>query len=157
MKIDLPVDLLYELFKDNSSNVRLKSIINKTFIDKGLKIVDYTDIKSFNDVCDKLGLLESDIIKSDYNKKLTAYIKLTTIIKALNGDWIPDFNNYNQYKYFNWFKINETGEFVFDVTGWDYGDMLIPSALYLKSYELAKYVAIIAEKEYKEFYLNMCI
>lgn len=152
MKIDLPVDLLYELFKDNSSNVRLKSIINKTFIDKGLKIVDYTDIKSFNDVCDKLGLLESDIIKSDYNKKLTAYIKLTTIIKALNGDWIPDFNNYNQYKYFNWFKINETGEFVFYDTYFIFWDMYVPSALYLKSEELCIYCKDNFIELYKELY-----
>ena len=151
MKIDLPVDLLYELFKDNSSNVRLKSIINKTFIDKGLKIVDYTDIKSFNDVCDKLGLLESDIIKSDYNKKLTVYIKLTTIIKALNGDWIPDFNNHNQYKYYNWFKL-ENGEFVVRDTSYNCGSMSIPSALYLKSEELAIYCKDNFIELYKELY-----
>lgn len=148
MKIDLPVDLLYELSHNNYSNQRLKSIIIKTFIDKGLKIIEYSDIKSYSDACQYLGI-SNDEPKEE--KKLTAYIKLTTIIKALNGDWIPDFNNENQYKYYNWFKL-ENGEFVFDDTICTCRNMIIPSAIYLKSEELAIYCKDNFIELYKELY-----
>lgn len=103
-------------------------------------------IKSYEDACN---LLSIEI------KERSSFERLKIFIKALNEGWVPDFNNYNQYKYFSYFEF-KNGEFVFgaDCDCWS---MDMPSALYLKSYELAKYVAIIAEKEYKEFYLNMCI
>ena len=72
------------------------------------------------------------------SEKIVAQILLEMVIKELNGDWIPDFNNENQYKYYNWFNL-ENGEFVFLGTSYDSRLMPIPSALYFKSEEVAKY------------------
>lgn len=109
---------------------RLESIIDK--------------VKSYEDACK---LLSIDCIPR------SAYDRLKIIIKALNEGWKPDFNNLSQYKYWNYFK-KENGLFVFDATTYTFGALSVPSALYLKSGELAKYASKIALKDYEEFYLE---
>lgn len=80
-------------------------------------------------------------------------ILLEIVIKELNGDWIPDFSNTKQKKYYNCFKL-ENGEFVFDGTSYYWRNMNVPSALYLKSEGLAKYCKDNFIDLYKSIYLD---
>ncbi|MEI7727605.1 MAG: hypothetical protein WCK09_21030, partial [Bacteroidota bacterium] len=72
------------------------------------KIIDR--INTFEDAYenadDKTRQRYDDFLKSDssnYPDRL-AYEQLILIIKVVNEDWVPDFKNENQYKYYPWFK-----------------------------------------------------
>lgn len=100
-------------------------------------------IISLETACEALGIKPSTL--------RTAYEKLTTIIKALNEDWFPDFENSNQKKWYNYFKSVDNNP-VFDVCYCLYSAWSSPSALYLKNEELARHAAKIALKEYQDFW-----
>jgi hypothetical protein len=40
-------------------------------------------------------------------RSIIAYYKLTIIIRALNEGWEPDFSDWSQLKYWNWFYIED--------------------------------------------------
>ena len=42
-------------------------------------------------------------------KSIIAFYKLTIIIRALNEGWEPDWSNWDECKYYNWFYV-EKGE-----------------------------------------------
>lgn len=42
-------------------------------------------------------------------KSIIAFYKLTIIIRALNEGWEPDWSNWDEWKYYNWFYV-EKGE-----------------------------------------------
>lgn len=120
------------------------------------KITD--KIKSFEDACKHLGLNPNDLPVVDMlpekdRKSIIAYYKLTIITRALNEGWEPDFSNWNEYKYYNWFYVEENKDQ--RSSGFRYGDACytdtytgIGSRLCFKNRELAKY----ATEQFKELY-----
>lgn len=75
----------------------------------------YTDIKTFEDACQKVGVNPADLpgvenIPDRHKDAITAIYKLFIITEAINNDepgveeFKPDFNNTNQYKWWPWFK-----------------------------------------------------
>ncbi|MDR1339388.1 MAG: hypothetical protein LBK58_04975 [Prevotellaceae bacterium] len=71
-------------------------------------------IKTFEDACRELGLDPEQIsivghLPEKDRKSIIAYYKLIIIIRALNEGWEPDFTDYNQYKYWNWFYTESNG------------------------------------------------
>jgi hypothetical protein len=130
--------------------VKLQSIFNKKLTDIGL--IDRTNITSFSDACIRLGLSEPDLIKPNYDKKYQAFIKLSIIIEGLNDGWKPDFTDDDQYKYYNYFYF-KNGSFVFFGTSYDCSNLSVPSALYLKDNETAKYCKDNFIDLYKEYYM----
>lgn len=120
------------------------------------KITD--KIKSFEDACKHLGLNPNDLPVVDMlpekdRKSIIAYYKLTIITRALNEGWEPDFSNWNEYKYYNWFYVEENKDqrssgfrsYAADCTITCTG---IGSRLCFKNRELAKY----ATEQFKELY-----
>ena len=76
------------------------------------KITD--KIKSFEDACKHLRLNPNDLPVVDMlpekdRKSIIAFYKLTIIIRALNEGWEPDWSNWDECKYYNWFYV-EKGE-----------------------------------------------
>lgn len=120
------------------------------------KITD--KIKSFEDACKHLGLNPNDLPVVDMlpekdRKSIIAYYKLTIITRALNEGWEPDFSNWDEYKYYNWFYVEENKDqrssgFRYCGTGYTYSDATIGSRLCFKNRELAKY----ATEQFKELY-----
>ena len=115
-------------------------------------------IKSFEDACKHLGINPNDLPAVDMlpekdRKSITAFYKLTVIIRALNEGWEPDWSNSNEYKYYNWFYV-EKGEdqrssgFRCDVTCYAVTYTHTGSRLCFKNEELAEYAA----KQFKELY-----
>jgi hypothetical protein len=50
-------------------------------------------------------------------KRIIAGYKLEIIEKATNGEWVPDFSNYSQYKYTGWLQWSPSlGALVFRLT-----------------------------------------
>lgn len=120
------------------------------------KITD--KIKSFEDACKHLGLNPNDLPVVDMlpekdRKSIIAYYKLTIITRALNEGWEPDFSNWNEYKYYNWFYVEEnkdqrsSGVRYYD-SYCTYAGTDIGSRLCFKNRELAKY----ATEQFKELY-----
>ena len=144
------VNEMFEASDDKQTKVLVK------YLTKPKTILD--EIMSFEDACIKLGITDSDneinILKSlsTPNKdKLIAFYRLEIIAKALNDGWYPNFNNYDEYKYFNYFRMVK-GVFSFSYVHYHSTDMRVPSALYLKTSELAKHCSEIAFEDYKTLY-----
>ena len=98
-------------------------------------------IKTFNDVLEFNGLDQYLWKKKceflDENE--IALLKFRLVLKAINRDWIPDFNNTNEYKYFLRFTKRGLVWSVDGCNGWD-TDSSLPGCFYFKSKELAYYV-----------------
>jgi hypothetical protein len=73
-----------------------------------VKIIE--KVRSFEDACNELGLDANALPDVEHlpekdRKSIIAYCKLIIIIRALNEGWEPDFIDWNQYKYWNWFYM----------------------------------------------------
>jgi hypothetical protein len=67
-------------------------------------------IKTFEDACRFLGLDSKNLPLVEHlpekdRRSIIAYYKLIVITRALNEGWEPDFSDWTQYKYWNWFYM----------------------------------------------------
>jgi galactose-1-phosphate uridylyltransferase len=117
-------------------------------------------IKTFQDACKALKLDPDRIIPdvsvfpADHQKALEALAKLIIIAQALNGDWKPDWSDYNQGKYYPWFDMekeqnNPSGFRLYHVH-YNSANSAVGSRLCYKSRELAQYAATQFEDLYKD-------
>lgn len=81
----------------NSGNSDIKSLILTSFTEAELTDEKWRDIKTFEDVCNKLNI-DSNYFITIYqenthilNYNLNNIYKINLIIKALNEGWIPDY------------------------------------------------------------------
>ena len=125
------------------------------------KITD--KIKSFEDACKHLRLNpndqpDADMLPEKDRKSIIAFYKLTIIIRALNEGWEPDWSNWDECKYYNWFYV-EKGEdqrssgFRYDDAYCAYSYANAGSRLCFKNRELAEYAAEQFKKLYREYLL----
>jgi hypothetical protein len=120
-----------------------------------IKITD--KVKTFEDACKVLGLDPKqlpvvDLLPEKDRKSIIAYYKLTVIIRALNEGWEPNWNDWNEYKYFNWFYLDSAG------FGYAYANSTatntypnINSRLCFKSDTLARYARVQFRDLYFEY------
>jgi hypothetical protein len=116
----------------------------------------YTDIKTFEDACKVLNLEPATIIP-DFSlfpetdrEAMIAHAKLIIIAKAINGDWIPDWTDSSQWKYYPWFEMGSSSGVGFscgDCASW-YSGSSVGSLLCFENREKAKYVG----KQFQELY-----
>ena len=116
----------------------------------------YIDIKTFEDACVVLKL-DSDKVIPDFSlfpiedqAAMQAHSKLIIIAKAINGDWIPNWEDYDEYKYYPWFEMGSSSGVGFSYLGCDYwyAASTVGSRLCFKDRETAKYVG----KQFLELY-----
>ena len=126
---------------------------------KAIKVFDYKTIKTFEDACKKLGidplkLPEVAFIPEEFQKPIIAAYKLMIIFKAINNGWVPDWNNWDQYKYYPWFRVLSSG-FGFGHSDYDYGhsDTFAGSRLCTDTSEKALYIAEQFKAEYVDYFL----
>ena len=70
----------------------------------------YTEIKTFEDACKAINVEPTIIPDFSFfpeadREAMIAHAKLVIIAKAINGDWVPDWNDWDQYKYYPWFEM----------------------------------------------------
>ena len=112
-------------------------------------------IKSFEEACAVLGLdptqlpVVTNLPEKDQNA-IIAFYKLTIIIRALNEGWEPNWKNWDEYKYYNYFFVRSGSCCVYSDSGYADADALFGSRLCFKSRELAEY----ALSQFKELYLQ---
>jgi hypothetical protein len=139
-EVELTSDEVNEMF--DASDEKQSKVLNK-FLKRDNGVMD--NVTSYETACDSLGVKP--------NKNVTPYEKLTTIIKALNQGWYPNFDNTDERKYFNYYQKNN-GVFSFYYVTYYSSDMYVPSALYFKDEKTARYANEKFFKEYKELYLE---
>lgn len=139
-EVELTSDEVNEMF--DASDEKQTKILNK-FLKRDNGVMDI--VTSYETACDSLGVKP--------NKNVTPYEKLTTIIKALNQGWYPNFANTDERKYFNYYQKSNGVFSVCDVV-YDSTNMTVPSALYFKDEKTARYANEKFFKEYKELYLE---
>lgn len=81
-------------------------------------------------------------LPADMRKHFEAQYKMIVIAEALNEGWMPDWNNYNEYKYYPWFEMSPSS-FAFDASCYDAACAYAGSGSRLKfrTRELSEYAA----------------
>lgn len=127
--------------------------------EKSDRLFDYRTIKTFEDACKKLNLdtaklPDVSIMPERFRKPIIAASKLMIIYEAINNGWIPDWNNYDQYKYYPWFGVSSSG-FGFSDTYYycDFASTDVGSRLCTDTREKALYIAEQFKTEYQEYFL----
>ena len=92
---------------DSLDESKLEKILLELSLVIDKKNYKYTDIKTFEDACKKLGIYSKNVYNSDLDTiDEIAYKKLKIIFKAINNNWQPNWLDNDQYKYYPYFKAN---------------------------------------------------
>lgn len=95
----------------NSGNTTLKEVALQAFSEKELKVKNFTDIKTLEDVCEALNMDYEEFLHMKAclgDTHLRAIYMLDLIRKALNGDWKPSLITGNvYYPYVRFYPANE--------------------------------------------------
>lgn len=102
-------------------------------------------VKSFEDARNMTGrpdVPDFSNLPTDMRKHFEAQYKMIVIAEALNEEWIPDWDNYDEYKYYPWFEMSPSS-FAFGVSSCIYAAASAGSGSRLKfrTRELAEYAA----------------
>ena len=105
-------------------------------------------VKTFDDACCVVGFWP-EISEKDMPDEI-AYKKLKVVIRALNEDWEPNWENENEYKWYPYFKASPFG---FGATTYAIWSTLsfTGSRLCFKSKELAEYAGRQFTTLYKQY------
>jgi hypothetical protein len=125
-----------------------QKVLSETFGEQCFKPKSFKDIKTYEDACKELNTIPNwNIYPADTQDEI-AYKKLKTIAAAINGDWIPDWNNTNQKKWYPYFILSSG--FGFSATDCLYviASTAAGSRLCFESEEKAKY----AGTQFKDLY-----
>lgn len=122
----------------------------------------YTDIKTFEDACIKENLDPNTVIPDfslfpeNDRQAMIAHAKLIIIAKAINGDWVPDWTDSAQWKYYPWFIMGSSSG-----VGFSFGDYvywhatsIVGSRLCFENREKAKYVGTQFQELYKSYFVK---
>lgn len=103
-------------------------------------------VKTVEDACEVLGLDPDCLWDESEEADILAYKKLKVIVRAFNyldnnnEEWLPDYDNSNEYKWKPWFYMNKPG-FRLDAVGCGRAGSYAGSRLDYKSESIAKYGA----------------
>jgi hypothetical protein len=130
IKVEIPEGFEVESFDESSAEVKLRP-----------KPKDISHIQTVSAV-----LADHDISQEQFDKQCEgleedekAYRILKLLAKSLNGGWLPDWSNSDEYKYVPWFWMDNRGSSGFrfiDDAYWN-SNSNVGSRLCFKSKELA--------------------
>jgi len=117
-------------------------------------------VKSFEDACQLLGIEpnipEVSMLPENHQKAIVAHYKLVIIAEAVNEGWRPNWDNWDERKYYPWFDLEGSSSgagFSYDgCDGW-FADSDVGSRLCFKTWELAEYIGKTFIDLYKDYFL----
>lgn len=130
-----------------------------------LKLIDDTPkditerVKTYEDACKELGIKPIDddgLMMDGITKDEVAYMKLKTIVKALNEGWQPDWGNWDENKYYSWMMYDDNcSKFkwssLVECYSYEYSGTTLSPHLCFKTSTLAAYAAKQFEELYNDF------
>ncbi len=111
-EIEVEEELIEKAYNAANSNQRV--LLNKYF---KLENEDLFSITTYSEVCKRLKIKELTI--KDFKKfgedalKMLGFHKIKNLERLFNGNWVKDWKNQSQYKYYPYFTINSSGGLVF--------------------------------------------
>ncbi|MCL1657435.1 hypothetical protein M2T79_12590 [Elizabethkingia miricola] len=117
-------------------------------------------VKSFEDACQLLGIEpnvpEVSMLPENHKKAIVAHYKLVIIAEAVNEGWKPNWDNWDERKYYPWFDLEGSSS----GAGFSYCDCDcwhaasgVGSRLCFKTWELAEYIGKTFIDLYKDYFL----
>lgn len=129
-----------ELYSQKSLTKEWRQCLEEVFGKENLCPPDVTDrIKTVKDAYWSIG------IGYDFRQVLArteddyAFVDLKRITEALNEDWVADFNDMHQMKYYPRFYVDASGTFLLYDVGYTYTGLDVGARLFLKTRDLARY------------------
>ena len=120
---------------------------------KGKEITE--KIKTFKDACLELRIPIQEISinqsVADIGSSVNAFYQLCIIIRALNEGWTPDWKDWSQRKWYNWFYVNSTIVHAGLASSAAYS--AIGARLCFKTKKLAEYAAVKFRSTYEDYLL----
>jgi hypothetical protein len=117
-------------------------------------------VKTFEDACKVEGVDPKNLpivehLPKKYRQSIIAHYKLMVITSALNEGWEPNFLDWNEWKYWNWFYLEAAGAsagFASASTSYaaSHTSAYIGSRLCFKTRELATY----AREQFRDLYFE---
>jgi hypothetical protein len=128
-----------KLYKKGSKEIRdilLEQFDNKMFL---ARIIDR--VTSFEDACEETGQDPNDKKFTTGTPDDIAYQKKKVIVKALCEEWVPDWNDGSQKKWYPWFRWSAGSGFDFSYSYYYYGNpfTIVGSRLCFPTQELSDY------------------
>jgi hypothetical protein len=121
------------------------------------KIIDrVTSFEDAYELADKKTREECEISSTD-SLDVVAYKKLKLVIKVINEDWIADYTESSQPKYYPWFKVLPSGSgfaFSYANCAYDRSSAYVGVRLCFETREKCEYVAEQFTQLYEEFLLT---
>ena len=111
-------------------------------------------IKSFDDICNEVGVDPDGFIGMPGTPDEIAYKKIKLITSVLNEGVILDWNNSNQQKWYPYFNLASGSGFSGSRSTYDCTFTSVGSRLCTDTSEKAQYIAKQFEAEYIDFMLN---
>lgn len=145
LEIELTQAEIDEMF--NASDAGQTKVLKK-FFSRPKDIRD--KVKSFLDACSILSINPNTVYSETDSIGDKAFKRLKIMVKALNEGWHPNWEDENEYKWMNYFRMK--GGFSFWYAGRYITFTYVPSALCLKNKELTLHMIEIALEDYKEYY-----
>lgn len=141
-----------EVYK--KSNDTEKSLLTKIFGEKTFKTPEtFESIKNFEDACKKLKLKgnilpDVKMFPKKHQEALIAHAKLIIIAEAINEGWQPNWEDYNEQKWYPYFTVR--GGFRFRASAYRYDNTYtcVGSRLCFKTKTIAEYIG----KNFMELY-----
>lgn len=119
-------------------------------------------VKSFDDACKALGISNSlpdaSALPEQQRKAIVAHYQLVIIAQALNEGWKPNWHDWDEYKFYPWFRMGDEGAssgvgFSCNDYAIGYTFSYVGSRLCFKTEELARYAGEQFEQLYRDYFL----
>lgn len=149
--VEISGDLIEKGYKD--ANDKQKEFIEKYFkIEKPKDLLK--EIKDFNDILKVSNKTLKDVLiyqnpKTAREIRLNAICKIELIKEVVNQEWVENWNNSNEYKYYPWFRFDSGGFGFYDSAS--YCSCFYSELAFYKTKEISDFVGKTFLKEYKEF------
>lgn len=118
-----------------------QKVLNESFGEDFFSEREFTDIKTFEDACNELGIDPDEEFNGNDLPDEVAYKKLKIVAKAINQGWEPDWNNTNQRKWWPYFKLSSGFGFSHSAYHCDYTVTAVGSRLCFETEEKCTYAA----------------
>lgn len=128
-----------------------QKVLNESFGEDFFSEREFTEIKTFEDACNELGIDPDEEFNGNDLSDEVAYKKLKIVVKAINQGWEPDWDNTDQRKYWPYFKLSSGFGFSSAVCIYGSTYTYVGSRLCFETEEKCKYAATQFIDLYEQF------